>query len=555
MSGLGTAMAPGGIVGASGQPVPQDTQTIPTNPSEISHTSSVETLGFLLNRDFIFMDRFTIDVTMNPGFVFGVIRIHPQDAHMYIRQVYAMFNAWTGSVGIRARFMGTAFYGGSFRVGFLPPNISEAQIRGMTVQALTAYPNVDLDPKNTDWMYYSPPDERNVMYHWSAPPDSTKPETFGGYIVFYVVGPLVTQNDAFRSISMIVEMQGKYMFAQPNPTFGSSIQPPVLPGPLTDRSLLNVLSQDGCDDHLNANTVIQILNKSIVSLGVGLVYGYGYNKTNPGTYAGSAISVAQSNNRTNVLDGSIKILPACTVTTNTDSSTYLDVTPQPGYKSVLPTNAEKSSYACVDALFAATPAANGPQVVNNATRVSFHEGEPFKIFWQKGVNASGYCVSYDAGKVTTLTLASIDSTTPLSVANIGDTTDITKYVPLPAGESIVTFCNLGTRTMNLQTRQMAQDLAATTGMDVTQSYIYSLRAVDLPSPIRLLRLSANGMFTTNAVDADVLISRDVEMYLVYEQTLPVNTPLPPQTEFQYYMERKYEKDTSRIVKKMKALKA
>jgi len=100
---------------------------------------------------------------------------------------------------------------------------------------------------------------------------------------------------------------------------------------------------------------------------------------------------------------------------------------------------------------------------------------------------------------------------------------------MQAAESIVTFVNMDYQTINLQTRPMTDQLANTVENRAT-SYLYALRSKQDPEPIRIIRLNPNGMFTTTAVTADTLIlkPRD-EVFLTFEGTLPVDSPLPPMT--------------------------
>lgn len=533
MSGLGEAIDSGGISGTAETVPSQDAQTLQSQPSEIKHTSAIETLNFLLFRDWIFLTRFVISSKFQPGHVFGIIKVHPLFCHKFVRFVYQMFNAWNGSMGIRCRFMATAFFGGSFRVGFLPPNISESEIRGMGTENLTAYPNVDLDPKNTDWMTYSPPDERNVMFHWSTnTPDYTKPESFGGYIVFYVVGPLVTQNATFDSISLVVESVGKFQFAQPNPSFGISIAPPINSGPLSVATCTDILNQRGCDDQVSSRMRIQYLNSGVTSLSVGGMMAKGINGIYTSSFPGQTLDSAMLTLRNGIEANTTHLGLAQFSLTNSDSLTYLDMSLFPGRHQNIIQNSEINAYEATANLFSG---ASLPEmkIVNSTTSKKFDAGE-FKVFFQP-INGGTYFVSYpaDAGHSCYLVVAG-ETSAPLSLAALTITGNSTSLTPTVANESIVTFTNVGTRSLNIQTEDMAFDMNATSGLDPAVSYLYAVRTKAFPDPIRILRLNPNGFLTTQPFASDVIFDGSgSEIYLTYEGTFPTSSPLPPTSSMSY----------------------
>jgi len=528
MSGLGEAIDSGGISGTAETVPSQDAQTLQSQPSEIKHTSAIETLNFLLFRDWIFLTRFVISSKFQPGHVFGIIKVHPLFCHKFVRFVYQMFNAWNGSMGIRCRFMATAFFGGSFRVGFLPPNISEAEIRGMGTENLTAYPNVDLDPKNTDWMTYSPPDERNVMFHWSVnDPSSDRPETFGGYIVFYVVGPLVTQNATFDSISLVVESVGKFSFAQPNPSFGTSIAPPINAGPLSVETCTDIFNQRGCDDQSTSRMRIQYLNSGVTTLEVGGILAYGINGRFTSDFPGNKMDADFVVLRDNILSGTSTLGLAQHSQILTDASTYLDVAPFTGTPHFIINNAELGVYEANVSLYKTANFTGSP---NHNTTKQLDDGV-LKIFFQPATGSDYYAV-YTAGADLYLCIAATNPA-PISLAALAITNNQTVLTPSVANESIVTFTNVGLRSLNIQTEDMANDMKATSGLDPAVSYLYAVRTRDFPDPIRILRLNPNGFFTTSPFASDVIFEPESEVYLTFEGTFPVSSPLPPASTFSY----------------------
>jgi len=97
--------------------------------STIAATASHDTLGFILNRDWIYHATFSVTADMQAGTVFGVIPIHPAHTHTYIQHVAKMFKFWTGHSIMRARFVANAMNGGSFRLGFLPPSMTKEEVQ------------------------------------------------------------------------------------------------------------------------------------------------------------------------------------------------------------------------------------------------------------------------------------------------------------------------------------------------------------------------------------------------------------------------------------------
>lgn len=98
---------------------------LPDNPATLAATTSIETLQNVMYRDWIWRNTFPIDTTMQPGTIFGTIKIHPKNCNEYITHIAAMFKTWVGSFKVRSRFMATFQFGGSFRVGWLPPIFDE----------------------------------------------------------------------------------------------------------------------------------------------------------------------------------------------------------------------------------------------------------------------------------------------------------------------------------------------------------------------------------------------------------------------------------------------
>jgi len=542
MAGLGTSMDNGeaGMLGAAPR---TDPQVGSSNPGEISHTTAMEDVLFLLYRDWVYLNRFTIDTTMLPGHVFAIIPIHPKRCHQYVRHVSEMFNGWTGTMGIRTRFMANAFNGGSFRIGWLPPNLTMDQIHNMSLPSLTAYPNQDLDPKNTEWTHYKGEDERNVMFHWMTDDiDPTRPESFGGYIVMYVAGSLVVGAAQSGTVSMIVESVGNFFFRQPSPLFRDIS--PIATGPLSLESVSNLFQQNGCDDFTSdrLNFGIQIFAQAVKSIPIGYTFASGVGSL-PWDYAPSTLNPILLETRTRVLAGSILMANSfvgnmlCGLT-HTQLPFYYAVA-----RDVVPFNKEHGSYN-----FAAQYAVKAGLEGTTARVVSYilQEGPALHFTSEDGAHPEADLsiedLFIDCCWHTGQRGQPID-TTEIGIAG---QPNAQKLQTMQANESIVTFVNTSFRSINLQTEQMAKDLQSY-AKDDTISYTYDLHAEDTPGAIRTLRLNPNGMFTTQAVGSNTLFMRPgVKVNLVYTGTLPVGSPLPPATQQQ----KSYWREVSRLNSKL-----
>lgn len=576
MAALGTA-PPQGEEGFSTKEAPSYVQQTKDNPGELVHTTAVEDVNFLIRHDYIYQGTYTLDSTMLPGFVFFVLSLHPRGSasNQYISHVSQMFNAWTGTAEARARFVANAFNGGVFRIAYIPPNVSEESIRAMSLATLTAYPNIDLDPKNTDWIHVKGADERNVMFHWMTDrPDDTKPESFGGYLVGFVAAPLVTGNQQGGAVQLYVEVKGDYFFLQPNPSF--SVSDGQFAGPLSERSLNFIASQPGCDDGICGNSTIcgiQVLGTATRSIGCGFGFGYGYNGTDP-----TQLSPATTWMQPYWLETRGASTPSAFPLVRLDITHPAGTSPpanevwyaihsmKPG-PNQLPTNAEFDAYnmpicetgsetsqvwphgyAAAATWYVTTPV-NNKLIANNSNGLNF-----------------GMAFSIDSGN------NSVPTTFPLNNASMtvcSPTTDGTPIAvakcsipgmskPAPNSESIVIFVNTHNRTMNYQTQYMAEDLKASVDLPTNSTYVYTLRVRGDPDPIMRLRLWPDGMWTAPPLTTDTLILKPgQEMYLQFEMILPTGSLMPQFTSLQRRTLREYTKAGSRDSqdKRMKAYSA
>jgi hypothetical protein len=515
---LGTTVAAHGTSGqVLAEPTPID-QQIHDNPGTIKATTAIETLFNLLFKDFIFKGLYTISTDMPPGQIIWKLPIHPSVCNQYHDHVRKMFNAWTGGMKMRYKLIGTAFYGGSIRIAHLPPNISETDLSLMTVETLTAYPNMDLDPKNTNWVEFYAADQRNVLYHYQKDFDMDIASTFGGWVVCYVVGPLVTQDPAFKTIQSVLETAGDFQYRQPNPLFNSAINPPPREqGPLKQNTLRNLQFQPlidnfACDPDSGK---IVILNNTIRSLSDGIFSIRAFNDRLPDHWPNSSWNQWATAMRTLIVN-------------NTRTHVLSAVCGPSGATGVQDFWAEKNS-TNGSAFGVGVP----PEYVYT------YDGTNFGL-----VNFSSKTLATVDGKVTTGFRGASGALQPVGAITtcFDEKDEITKEL-LPStysehnpvlpimrtDESVIMFQASVQAAIGPQTLPIAEDLRQTTGMNETVSYVYSLRSTVNPNiSLAWVRLNPNGLLTTNAAPETVSFEylAGVEYYLHFEQVLDMGTPLP-----------------------------
>jgi hypothetical protein len=119
---------------------------------------------------------------------------------------------------------------------------------------------------------------------------------------------------------------------------------------------------------------------------------------------------------------------------------------------------------------------------------------------------------------------------PINLAQSGlasDSTGTSKLVNVCPTESILLFCNVLSRSFNLQTKAMRRALKAAPPTPQNASHVYQLRAEGIAGPLMYVRLQPSGMFTCPAVTTTTTIFKgNVRLYLEFAFVLPLSTPLP-----------------------------
>lgn len=510
---LGTTIQNGGETGtvdATVRPIPD---TIPDNPATLAANTSIETLEHIMYRDWVWRNNFTVDSGMLPGHVFGTIKVHPRNCNDYITHISQMFLSWTGSFKIRTRFMATFQFGGSLRVGFLPPKFTEAQVQALPIQTLTAYPNVDLDPKNTAWTCFQAPDERNVLFHWMDELDADTTDSFGGYFVFYVASPLVVTGGSNNSISLLVEAAGNFEFSQLAPI--TAISPSTKSWIDSDY----VIGQTGADDGVAING-IQILPANIKTIRNGFWFLRGLAGNPVESIPNIQISDNVRKYITSYHSGNQTIHPM--VEGIWEGKTAGPTTETPSILGLnCPANAELQAYGWM----VTGMTFNIDPTTYDATARSMSLDASNRLIFTLDNPVSNRNISGFLGPIK----GHNSFTQPIDTTKLAaPVDDATHFANTLDGESIVGFVNTGFRTFNLQTTQHRQFLNRQKTFSAGISQIYQLRKDGQETPLLTLRLTPYGLWTTRATDVVALLS-DKGLYLTYLQDLPMTTPIPTGT--------------------------
>lgn len=516
MSGLGSTVQPEGEPGMQTHAVPLQAETSPDNPGQIAQSTAIQSLDQLLHTNWIYESTFTASTTMPAGTILFIKPIHPLEWNWPNRRVASMFNMWTGSGKIRYRPLATAWYGGSIRVGFLPPNLKRTDVQSLPLEVLTSYPNRDIDPKNTGWVDFRGPDQREVAYHYMQPFDDTDRQNFGGYIVFYVAGKLVTQAPEFTTIQFIVELAGDFMYDQPGPR--ALDNPVAIAHPLATSTDFEISAQPLLSSGDNGiATIVQVLPSTITSLPTG---GLGMSavgrpraltSTPPTTGLQSLSDYITNQNALGV-----------TGTTSISRWTY-NIEERPDELTWHTDAAARINREFTDLDYFANAQLAAPSAYKRIVATDYIISDPDTCHLKtKTLDVPSDQVVLNKDFV--METSSIRLDTPINPALTP--TGQMKLAPIVSAESIVIFGNTSSRFYAAQTVTMAISLSKfpTDMADSDISYLYEI-VNHSGTPLALLRLNPNGIFTTTAATANVVYPGNV--YLRYFGTLPTSSPLPP----------------------------
>ena len=504
--------APGdGQTGTVTTTPPVSSEQVPTNPGSIKATTSKEDVIQVLKRNWIYKATYRVTAAMKPGQVIGYFKIHPNECNPYVAHVARMFLTWTGTMKVRTRFMANFANGGSFRVGFLPPYFTEEQVQNMSLATRTAYPNMDLDPKFTDWTEFSGVDERRVLFHTM---DESTPEGFGGWIVFYVVGSLVQSLQTSGEVSMIIETAGDFEFLQLADLSDGGVTP-TTSGPLPPQACLNILDQQGCDDHTGGDSFVLQVQPVNVQTAKGFFLGTSLDGSAPESLAAGSIIHPQENvtsYRTRA-EGSILLNGSGTDKYKRDKKGNSDGF----FKSYLPPGYLATVNCESGALVVQTFTQDLRKEINDTIILSdgvwfghagYHEDLPS----EHSKTRIDHPYSYEH---TNKFHFHVEPTILLTQSTLKNQRP---------NESIVQFANRSTRALNLQTKAIARALK-NQPPGITADHLYTVRAPDVNGPIMYLRLQPCGMFTTHPNTSWATIGNK-SAYLSYEGIISPDAAIP-----------------------------
>lgn len=489
------------------------------NKGTIAASASHESVSFLLNRDLIYTDTVTISPDMLPGTVCFIKEICPTNCHAYVRHVSKMFMFWTGGEIIKIRWAATALNGGKIHLAQLPPTYTKEQIRNLDLATLSAYPFIDLDPKDTNPKMFKTVDTRNVQFHRIEEDEEKRTwEDRAGYIVVYIVASLIESLNASGQVQLVIETAGDYEFRTPariseGPTPGPSNHPL---GP----SAIDIFHQTGCDDNAGNTAAfgLQVWPVSKTALYSGYTCANGVGGE-PWTFMStSSISAACLQLRTNIEAGmgSFSTSGLCKIGHRIEGDVTI-IWSEPTATTLLPVVSKPHNIVMVNEVKIQMPG-------GDKTKQLAH-----RIRWRAA--SLEYVLDDGAGLINWF---GDDAVVRYSLLNptLGSLEDADidgapqQLVNPIAGESIVTFCNFVTGTINLQTALMADTLGAI-NTRATESYLYHLRSEDQEGPLMAMRLHPSGMFTTYGQNTtSVVVKKGTKVWLEFIRRLPMSSPLP-----------------------------
>jgi hypothetical protein len=224
----------GGATAANTAPVmPLD----PDNQNPIRGPELAQAAGRINTYDqHMLAHKFRIDAlewkpTQLPGTILGNWKNHP-NIHPFTRLVGAQYLYWAGSFKLTFTICGSGLVGGRLRFIRIPPHVSDEDIRRMTVNDLSYFDGVDMDPKSLLQISIPFEDINRLKMH-KMTQDLSSEDSFGSRIIVMVYGQLQAQIGDNTGISVIVEVEM-------NPDFTlSTFIPKQIEAPLNDYSILN----------------------------------------------------------------------------------------------------------------------------------------------------------------------------------------------------------------------------------------------------------------------------------------------------------------------------
>lgn len=537
MSGpLGTTQAQEATTHVEGSSSVGSTTGGATQLEQQRHTTSTETITEQLKHHWILKEHIKIDTSMLAGHIVGLWRVHPKACNNRVSHVSVMFQTWQGGMRIRASPIGTFQFGGLIGISKLPPSfITESEITQLGFQDLSAYPGIQFDPKYTEPTEWHAEDENVGMFHWMRElKDITRPEDFAGWLVMWIRSPLISSAES-NSIGIQIETAGNFNFLQPAPLTGGSGPTPPSASWL---DVQDVFGSAGTDDDVSVNYVQVCKASDVKSVSCGY---FGARGTNNTWTVDSPTSTTHQNIKTNycaaIRDPSQRIMPAGTCDVQKGGAN------DKGIRII-------GALSCVNQEHAGVMAYiknDGPNpVITDYLEID-------KKWWDNG--GAALHIRHDLvadekeGRIAPRNLNMRNDAINVADTNIADHNDVSSKLTLPRqDESLVLFVNTYWRTMNIQTKDIGDQLAEVTIVAPT-SQLYYIKKKGDSTPLMHIRVYSSGIITARAADSVILFSDRDTYYLEYIQDLPMNLPIPAPTQEMQRFAHKAARLTAKMPRK------
>lgn len=553
-STLGSTV-PAAADGVVSEPIIQSAQQSPTPKGDLHRGMATnENLNFLLNRDWIYHSTAVWSTLQERGTIIASIPVHPSASNWPNKEVYKFHNGWVGGFKVRVQPMSTFQYGGSLKMGYLPPNIHPEDFPNLSLELLSTFPTINIDPKNTDYTCFEAEDQRRVLFH-TGELDFGNIDSYGGNFILFVMGKLVSSGDAgSTTISLVMEVAGNFEYLQPNPKFIASAAGGVHPLARLEGSAF--LEGITCDSRKGSqHLTIQVEKSTTRNLHVGWwgAYGVGGKKTMEFPQV-TGLSDRKRRVGNDLLTGSIHFQEdgnfSVQKVEGATNDYYLAPQQVRGVKNIFPPNINEHTLGISlwdpeynfsggsvhsNPNFAWTLSKSGQTYLKElpppitTSFVEDNDMDKIKVrlsniyIDEQTDNMKGIFTYVKAENVGVVVLNNI--TGPLATS--GGVLNMRR-----TGESFVLLQDQTTGSIDTQTVEMGRAMRTTENTDNNITWVYNVEQYDEQDAVFLgtvlvVRLWPEGYFTTSGVSASLILPTKGFFYkLKFIETLPSNSPLP-----------------------------
>lgn len=175
------------------------------------HTGMYNCIDPYYYTQFLALASFIWSTSQNAGTLLWSTKISPKALHRNIKNISKGYNVYSGGVTFNAKVCGTGFHSGAIIFARLPPNVPPESLK--TLQEITMFEYVMIDPKTLEVVSHHVIDQRRMMYHYM---NDEGVDSFGGYFAAYVYAPLNTSSTGATNISIQIlsRLAPDFMFSQ-----------------------------------------------------------------------------------------------------------------------------------------------------------------------------------------------------------------------------------------------------------------------------------------------------------------------------------------------------